>query len=176
MAQADVDRARAFYAALRALDLAAMFELLSPDVELRHSELVPWGGEQRGYDGVRRFLERLVLSVDARFEVTDVVDARDIVVTGRLRGRARTTGAWFDVRFLHIWRTSDGRLARLDSHVDMESLRQALAGPAPLLDLTVGCCHGQTGLTMTRRARAAGQRRGGLLAAGVSRSAAVSIA
>ena len=176
MAQADVDRARAFYAALRSLDLAAMFELLSPDVEFRHSELVPWGGEQRGYDGVRRFLERLVLSVDARFEVTDVVDARDIVVTGRLRGRARTTGAWFDVRFLHIWSASDGRLTRLDSHIDMESLRQALAGPAPRPDLTAGCCAGRADLTTTRRSRAGGQRRGSPLAAGVSRSAAVSIA
>jgi uncharacterized protein len=129
MAQTDLDLIRAFYAALRTLDLAALFDVLAPDVQIRHSELVAWGGEERGYPGVRRFLERLVLTVDARFDVTEIVNASDTVVTGRLRGRARATGAWFDVRFVHIWTIDDGRLARLDAHVDTAALRHALEAP-----------------------------------------------
>lgn len=130
MAQTDLDLTRAFYAALRTLDLAALFDVLAPDVQIRHSELVAWGGEERGYAGVRRFLERLVLSVDARFDVTEIATASDTVVTGRLRGRARATGAWFDVRFVHIWTIADGRLARLDAHVDTVALTHAIEAPA----------------------------------------------
>src|SRR5688572_6082924 len=66
MAATELDLAMAFYTALRKLDLAAMFDVLDPDVRLRHPEAVPWGGDAHGYAGVRRFLERLVLHVNGR--------------------------------------------------------------------------------------------------------------
>src|SRR4051794_4743814 len=95
---ANAELVRSLYVAFRTYDLADLFDLMSPEIRVLTDAALPWGGEYRGYDGVRRFLERLVLSVDARVEVTDLVEAGETVVAiGRLRGQVRVTGAPFDI-------------------------------------------------------------------------------
>jgi ketosteroid isomerase-like protein len=121
---------RSLYVELRVYDLAGIFDRVSPEIRIQQDDMLPWGGEYRGYDGVRRFLERLVLKVDARVDVVDLVEAGDTVVAiGRLRGQVRATGATFDVHLVHVWTVMDGRLARLDAHLDVAAMLAALGGP-----------------------------------------------
>ena len=63
---------RSLYVELRVYDLAGIFDRVSPEIRIQQDDMLPWGGEYRGYDGVRRFLERLVLKVDARVDVVDL--------------------------------------------------------------------------------------------------------
>jgi uncharacterized protein len=121
---------RSLYVALRKYDLADMFDCLSPQMRIHQDDQLPWGGEYRGYYGVRRFLERLVLSVDARVDVSDVVEAGDTVVAiGHLRGQVRATGAPFDVHLVHVWTVHQGRLTGLDAHLDLAAILAALGAP-----------------------------------------------
>ncbi len=128
MAATELDLAMAFYTALRKLDLAAMFDVLDPDVRLRHPEAVPWGGDEHGYVGVRRFLERLVLHVNGQFDVTEILDGADTAIAGRFHGRIRATNVSFSARFVHTWTASSGRLTSLDAHLDIPALQRALDG------------------------------------------------
>jgi len=123
---------RTLYVALQTYDLADMFDRMSPRIRIQQDERLPWGGAYRGYDGVRRFLERLVLSVDSRVDVADLVEAGDTVVAiGRLRGQVRATGADFEAHLVHVWTVRQGRLIGLDAHLDMAPMLAALGEPGP---------------------------------------------
>ena len=50
---------RALYEGFRRRDMPAIFGLLSPDVEIRQSDKLPWGGCYRGHAGARRFFGQL---------------------------------------------------------------------------------------------------------------------
>jgi ketosteroid isomerase-like protein len=130
MLYTNAELVRTLYVALQTYDLADLFDRMSPAVRIHQDERLPWGGEYCGYGGVRQFLERLVLSVDSRIDVADLVEAGDTVVAiGRLRGQIRATGAAFSVHLVHVWTVQQGRLTGLDAHVDMAALIVALGEP-----------------------------------------------
>jgi uncharacterized protein len=148
---------RRLYVALQTYVLADMFDLMGPGIRIHQDERLPWGGEYRGYGGVRQFLERLVLSVDSRIDIADLVEAGDTVVAiGRLRGQVRATGAAFSIHLVHVWTVQQRRLIGLDAHLDVTALQAALgsagpqaAGPGTAID----CRSGRTarGITAPRR-------------------------
>ncbi len=115
------------YAAYARRDVAAVFALLHADVEIRQTELVPWGGHYRGHEGAREFFGRLVAAADSTLSVERLIDAGDhVAAVGRTRGHIRASGAAFDAAVVHVWSERDGRLARLEVYIDVPAMQAAL--------------------------------------------------
>jgi ketosteroid isomerase-like protein len=120
------------YRAFERADLARTLQLCAPDVEVRQSPAVPWGGTYRGHDGVVAFLVALGTHLDSRPQTQDLfADAGGAVVqVGRTRGTVRATGAAFDVAETHVWTVRDGLVVRFEAYLDADAMLTALAQPA----------------------------------------------
>ena len=115
------------YDAFARRDAAAVLERLSLDVEIRQSELVPWGGHYRGHEGAREFFGRVLGAIDSTVTVERFIDAGDhVAAVGRTRGRTRAGSAAFDLAVVHVWTVRDARIARLEVYIDTPAMREAL--------------------------------------------------
>ena len=124
----DIDLVRGAYDALGRGDVAALLASVAPDVVIRQSELVPWGGVHHGHAGYLAFLQGVQTHLDSRVEVGSLYRAGDrIVQVGRTRGTARATGRSFDAAEVHVLRGRDGRGARCEAFVDEAEFGRALS-------------------------------------------------
>jgi ketosteroid isomerase-like protein len=115
------------YDAFARRDAAAVLERLAPDVEIRQSELVPWGGHYRGHAGAREFFGKVLGAIDSTVTIERYIDAGDhVAAVGRTRGHVRAGGAPFDVPVVHVWTVRDQRIARLEVYIDTPAMREAL--------------------------------------------------
>jgi ketosteroid isomerase-like protein len=104
-----------------------VLERLHPDVEIRQTELVPWGGHYRGHTGAREFFGQVVEAIDSRVTIERFIDAGDhVAAVGRTRGHARPGGVAFGLAVVHVWTIRDERLARLEVYIDTPAMREAL--------------------------------------------------
>lgn len=118
---------RSLYAAFERGDIPAVFERLHPEVEIRQSEEVPWGGVYRGHEGAAAFFTRLAEHIDTRVQIDRLVVAGDAVVeSGRTCGRALATGREFAIDETHVWRLRDGLVVSMEAFVDNAAMRAAL--------------------------------------------------
>jgi ketosteroid isomerase-like protein len=116
---ADAALIRAMYDAYARRDLLDVFSCFSPDIVIRQSTHVPWGGTYRGLDEAREFYAELMRHVESRFEVQDVIQAGErVVVSGRTRGMARRTGTAFDLRATHVYEMRQGKVIRMEAYID----------------------------------------------------------
>lgn len=123
----NIDLVRHGYEAFRSGNHSAVLELLSPDIEILQSPLLPWGGHHRGLDGAKFFFGCIAEHIDGLPEVSDVFEAGDdVVVSGRLRAVARKTGAWFDIPIVHVWTISNGKAIRFQAYIETAPVLKAL--------------------------------------------------
>ena len=116
---ADAAMIRAMYDAYARRDLLDVFSCFSPDVVIRQSTHLPWGGTFRGLDEARGFFDTLMEHVDSRFVVQEMLPAGErVIVSGRTRGIARRTGAAFDLSATHVYEFRRGKVVRMESYVD----------------------------------------------------------
>jgi ketosteroid isomerase-like protein len=120
--------ARRLYAAYAARDLPAILAALHPDVEIVQTPLLPWGGTHRGLDGAQRFFRTIAELTAATPEPAAFIPAGDdVVVTGRLRGHARGTGAPIDLAIAHVLTVRGGKVVRFAAYIDTPAMLAALA-------------------------------------------------
>jgi uncharacterized protein len=118
---------REMYDAFARRDAAAVLERLHADVEIRQTELVPWGGHYQGHAGAREFFGRVLGAIDSTVTVERLIDAGDhVAAVGRTRGRTRGAGAAFDVAVVHVWTVRDTLIAGLEVYIDTPAMREAL--------------------------------------------------
>jgi ketosteroid isomerase-like protein len=123
-----------FLAAIERRDMSTAMALLHADVEWVAPRSLPYGGAFHGPREVgegyfRGFLEH----VDDDFEliVDELIDAGDRVVGRlRLRGHGRLSGQPFDVPALDVLAVRDGKVSRLEYHIDTAAILRALELPA----------------------------------------------
>lgn len=121
-------KVRDFYAALERRDRAEIAALLAPDIEVRQSSALPWGGVWRGQDGFQDFFASVSACLEANLAVEEIFhDGDDVVVRGRSKGLARATGECFEIAVVHVWRVREERLANLRIHADAGTLRPLLS-------------------------------------------------
>ncbi len=127
MPQDSVSVVKAVYDAYARRDIGAIFDLFHPEVEIRQTELLPWGGRYHGHEGLRAFLGRLTQAIDSRVEHDELIDAGDRVVSvGRTRGQVRANGAPFDVAAVHVFTIADGKVRRYEAYIDTPAMLRAL--------------------------------------------------
>jgi 2-(1,2-epoxy-1,2-dihydrophenyl)acetyl-CoA isomerase len=106
------------YPALAAGDRDALLDLLDPEFEATLTEGLPFGigGTHRGAVAAQRDgWWAIGRAFDLRAEPQEWIDCADgrLLVTGRYRGRVRSSGAAVDAAFAHLWTARDGHLTRL---------------------------------------------------------------
>jgi ketosteroid isomerase-like protein len=128
MADEELNAVRRIYASFVTWDFDEMARDISHDFELTLPDTVPFGGTRHGPDGIRSFARIFRDHLEAGFaEPDDFLDAGDrVVVLGRIRGEARSTGRRFEVPFAHVWTFSDGMPSRLCSYFDTAPVVSAI--------------------------------------------------
>ena len=121
------------YEALARRDLPALLNLIDSKIIVLQTELLPWGGEYLGLEGVQEFFTKLYGSIESQLAVEEFVDAGDkVIVIGSSSGRVRATGATFNVRAVHVWTVKGNRAVRFEPHVDTAKMLEALHSKSPL--------------------------------------------
>jgi ketosteroid isomerase-like protein len=108
-------------------NIAGVFALLAPEIEITQTPDLPWDGEYRGHEGARRFFAALSQHTEAMPEPLRIFSAgAEVVVIGRLRGRARATGHPIDLDLVHLWTVRDQQITRFAAYIDTPAMRTAL--------------------------------------------------
>jgi ketosteroid isomerase-like protein len=128
MPLSNLEVVKGIYAAYARRDFAAFFALLDPEVEIRQTRQLPWGGEYRGHDQARELFRKVAELTQTTPEPEEYVESGETVVAiGRLRGEAKLTGKPIDVRIVHAWTLRDGKVVRYDAYMDAPAMNAALA-------------------------------------------------
>jgi uncharacterized protein len=124
----DVESLRRIYNAFSRWDLEELVSDLAHDIEWSLPDTLPWGGTRHGHDGVLAFVSVSNDHVEGRWaDPDDFLDAGDrLIVQGRMRGRAKTSGRGYEVDFVHIWTMTDGVASRMRAYFDTAPIMAAL--------------------------------------------------
>ena len=115
------------YEALARRDLPAILRLIDSKIVVSQTELLPWGGEYLGFEGMQQFFTELYRNIDSQLAVEEFVDGGDkIIVIGSTRGHVRATGAMFNIRVVHLWTVTGSKAVRFESHVDTPKMLEVL--------------------------------------------------
>lgn len=128
---------RSGYAAFARGDIAAVLALFDESITWYSPDTVPGGGTYVGPARVAEFFGALPdnyaeLSVQP---ISFVGDGDTVAVLGHHSGRS-TTGATFDLPFVHVWTLSNGRATSFTEHVDTVKMNVALGIPVQRIDIT----------------------------------------
>jgi ketosteroid isomerase-like protein len=124
----EIQVVKTFYDSLVEGDVPKAFSILDPDVEWNVPEVLPYGGTYHGPESVRGYRAQIEARLEEGFRLTPeefLSSGERVVVLGRLRGRARTTGLDVDVPFAHIWTVSEGKVVARRYVVDTATLLRA---------------------------------------------------
>jgi ketosteroid isomerase-like protein len=132
MPESEIQAVRRIYDALSQWNVDELAKDVTHDFELILPGTVPWGGTRHGPDGVEAFATIFRDYIEGPWaDPDDFVDGGDlIVVMGRLRGRARTTGKEFEEHFAHVWTITEGMPSRCRSYFDTAPIMAALGSSA----------------------------------------------
>lgn len=123
-----VDLVREIYVRFARRDRPGVLLLLTPDVEFVETTELPWGGRYAGHEGARKYYLRMNRYAEAAPEPFTYVAAGDnVAVSGKFRGKVRTSGKVFDVDLVQIWTIFRGKVRRCETFTDTPALRRALA-------------------------------------------------
>jgi ketosteroid isomerase-like protein len=129
MSEKNIELIRHGYEAYTRGDFASVFALLHPEVEIRQTELLPWGGTYRGHEQAREFFRKLNEYTEGLPEPEEFIAAgSDVVAIGRLRGRARSSGQSYDLKIVHLWSIEGEQVVRFAAYIDTPGMLSALEG------------------------------------------------
>jgi uncharacterized protein len=120
------------YEAFGAGDVQSTLELMDPDIEVAVFTGRPGMGRQT-YHGHAGFFENLgemtEVFDDFRFEAQEMVEHGDrVLVTVRVTGRGKSSGAEIEGRLFHVWLIRDGKAVRFEIYNDRDEAETALKG------------------------------------------------
>ena len=117
------------YAAFARRDLSALLQWIDPQIEIRQTTELPWGGTFQGQQGLMSFAGKLLENLDSQVEMEELVESGDrVVAIGHTRGRVRANQKEFDVRAVHVWTLKDGKVLRFEAYIDTPKMLEALNG------------------------------------------------
>jgi uncharacterized protein len=126
-----INSLRDIYTAVQRHDSDQLSEAMAHDIEWSLPEGVPWGGTHHGHLGVISVVEIYEQHVDGLWADPDeFIDGGDrVVVLGRVKGQARSSGEEFEVPFAHVWALTDGVPSRFRGYYDTAPITAALGDP-----------------------------------------------
>jgi ketosteroid isomerase-like protein len=132
MSDDNVLAVRRLFAAFEQGDDEALLDTLSAEVEWYVPDVLPYGGTFHGVEQVRDYLELLSSFVErGTLDTVRMIEAGDhVVVLGHWSSHT-ANGESFDSRFASILEVRDGKIVRLDSHLDTARILDAFQGEVP---------------------------------------------
>ena len=128
MSEANIDLVKSLYEAFGRRDVAAIFGMIDSSIEIHQTELLPWGGQYKGSQGLQTFFAKLMGYVDSQLAADRFLDAGDdVVMIGRTHGKTRAKETPFDVTAIHIWTVRGGKIVGFHSYIDTPAMLKALA-------------------------------------------------
>jgi ketosteroid isomerase-like protein len=124
---ANVKPVQRHYEAFNRGDLEGLLEPFDPAIVfVEEPDFRPDAGTHRGIEAMRTFFEAMFAgSTEVGAEPLEWIEQEDkVVVPVRLYGRFRHTGIAGELRFVHVWTVSEGRITELHLYTSVE---QALA-------------------------------------------------
>lgn len=122
-----VELVREAYALLGSGDTDRFADLVDERFVIEQTEQVPWGGRAEGPEAAVAFFHNMHRYIESLATPAEYLESGEFVVAiARSRGVARRTGKPFDVRVVHVWEASDGKLTAFRPYVDVDRLRAAL--------------------------------------------------
>ena len=110
-------------------DIPGVLELVAEDAvwDAPGPQVVPFYGERRGREGAREFFVRLGSNVDFEsFEVGEfIAEGENVVVTGRERGRAKTTGKTYQMAWVLLFKVRGGKVAHFHCYDNTDAVAEA---------------------------------------------------
>jgi ketosteroid isomerase-like protein len=120
-----VQRGYEFY---QARDFAAVFGLLSPDIEIDQTDALPWGGRHRGLDAAKGFFQTTARYTEATPILERYISAgNDVVPIGNLVGCTRQRRIAFSIAIVHVWTVEDSSVTRFQAFIDTPAMMSLLA-------------------------------------------------
>jgi ketosteroid isomerase-like protein len=115
------------YRRMQERDFAVIPQCFDPEIEIYQSDVLPWGGRYRGFQGVANFFSRILENISSRVDTERFIDAGDCIVqVGHTRGTANRTGCPFDVPEVHLWKVRHGKITSFEAYIDMTAMMIAL--------------------------------------------------
>lgn len=127
MSRKSVETVQEVYEAFGRRDLAKVFRLLSPQVEIVQSAELPWGGVYKGHEDARMFFGKLGSAIDSTLEFERMISAGDrVAAVGWTQGTVRGNGASYRVPVVHVWTVLDGVVIRAEFLIENATMLEAL--------------------------------------------------
>jgi ketosteroid isomerase-like protein len=131
--QDNIATVRAAYAAWQRGDIPSVLNACTNDVEWvvpGPSDVIPYAGVWRGTEQLKRYFDVLSDTVDFEEYVLEEVIAQgeQVVVVGRSRVVAKSTGYGFDDNWAHWFEFRRGQVARMRYYTNTAALISALSG------------------------------------------------
>lgn len=118
---------QSLYEAFERRDMQTIMQIISPQVTVYQTEVLPWGGNYEGYEGLTRFFGKLLEHLDSRVEAEEYIEAGEkVVAIGRTLGRVKANGKEFSVRIAHLWTLKEQRVVRFEAYIDTRAMLKAL--------------------------------------------------
>lgn len=123
------------YQAFDRSDLDGVLADLDDDIEWQQAQGLPHGGTYLGITEVRKnIFDPLDRDWWDEFTATPhqfIDGGEEIVVLGRYRGIAKSSGRNLDVPFVHVWTIAHGRVVRFRQFLDTAGWNAALGSVSP---------------------------------------------
>ncbi|MBD2067764.1 nuclear transport factor 2 family protein [Leptolyngbya sp. FACHB-671] len=105
------------------------FELVAPDVDWKVSDSFPADSHYQGRKRVQEWAAELAVQFhDWKNVPEQLLDTGDaIIALGHYQGRSKVTGKPCNVPFSHIWFMKDGRIIKLNHHINTLMPHRAIA-------------------------------------------------
>lgn len=128
MTEANVETLRRGYAALNRGDLSGVLEMIAPDIAWHSGPGTPEGGDGRGRESFRRFLQSWLESFeDFRVEPEEILERGEhLVAVVRQSGRGRASGIEVAIRIAHVWTVAGNQAIGWRGYPNPEAALEAL--------------------------------------------------
>ncbi|MFL6567594.1 MAG: nuclear transport factor 2 family protein [Chthoniobacterales bacterium] len=122
-----LDIVRQTYASYDSGEFARVYQLLSPEIEIRQTTELPWGGIYKGFAGFHEFFEKLHARTSNKLKPIIYIPAgEDVAVVGRVVGVVHATKKPIDCDFVHVWTVREQLITRIQNYVDTSAVKAAL--------------------------------------------------
>ncbi|WUD71248.1 nuclear transport factor 2 family protein [Streptomyces sp. NBC_00510] len=121
--------AEAMYDAMLRSDRDTLTAIASPEIRIRVTEALPYGGTYSGLAGFAAFFRKTFDLIESRIEIERLFDAGgQVVAVGRTQGTGRDTGQAFDSAVVHVFTVEEGRIVGFDAYVEDRPVTAATKG------------------------------------------------
>lgn len=123
----EMDVISSIYRAFSQGNIEAILAVQSSNVVWTIAGKTPYSGTYRGPEGALQFFQRLGAAVEMQeFQPQRFVDGGDtVVVIGRERMTARSTGKPIENRWVHVWSLAGGKVTAFEEHLDSAAIEAA---------------------------------------------------